>query len=278
MEPKLWSQSQLQPWLPRICPLTLIGLWLDPAINSSKRDNADAFFVFHWTTSCVALSHVFLASHSHSSWQVPLFNFYLPALQSSCLCVGLCWKTETRLGALVLAFPLAFHPSFPLSQSSVVWAACVSWTFLWSCSFSQMLQEHPLVKGIEQGTVKEEKYPFSRAWNLRKSPQGVRMEECVFSLWFLAALQPQDTCVNERKRQHQRSVLWGCHFDGFKDISHPLLSLKVWGQQGQAATTLSPQAQLSLQTGRAAPCLGKDGLSKGSWRRLLKGLLLFFSP
>lgn len=150
MEPKIWSQTQLQPWLPGICPLTLIGLWSDPAINSSKRDNVDAYFVFHWMASCVALSHVFLASHSPSSWQVPLFNFYLPALQSSCLCVGLCWKTETRPGALVLAFPLAFHPSFPLSQSSVVCAACVSWALLWSCSFSQMLQEHPHVKRVEQ--------------------------------------------------------------------------------------------------------------------------------
>lgn len=90
VEPKIGSQSQLQPWLPGICPLTLIGLWLDPAINSSKRDNVDAYFVFHWTTSCVALSHVFLASRSPSSWQEPLFSFYLPALQSSCLCVGLC--------------------------------------------------------------------------------------------------------------------------------------------------------------------------------------------
>lgn len=150
MEPKLQS------WLPGTCPLTLIGVWLDPAINSSKRDNVDAFLVFHWTTSCVAHSCVFLALHSPSSWQVPLFSFYLPALQSSCLCVGLCWKAETRLGALVLTF----HPSFPLSQSSVVWAACVSWALLWSCSSSQMLQEHPLVKGVEQGTVKDEKYLF----------------------------------------------------------------------------------------------------------------------
>lgn len=113
VEPKIGSRSQLQPWLPGICPLTLIGLWLDPAINSSKRDNVDAYFVSHWTTTCVALGHVFLASPS--SWQVPLFNFYLPALQSSCLCVGLCWKAETRLGALVLSFPLAFRPSLPLS-------------------------------------------------------------------------------------------------------------------------------------------------------------------
>lgn len=110
---KAVEPKQFQPWLPGICPLILIGLWLDPAINSSKRDNVDAYFVFHWTTTCVALGHVFLASPS--SWQVPLFNFYLPALQSSCLCVGLCWKAEIRLGALVLAFPFAFHPSFPLS-------------------------------------------------------------------------------------------------------------------------------------------------------------------
>lgn len=89
MEPKIWSQTQLQPWLPGIFPLTLIGMWSDPSYKQFQRDNVDAYFVFLWTASCVALSHVFLASCSPCSWQVPLFNFYLPTLQSSCLCVAL---------------------------------------------------------------------------------------------------------------------------------------------------------------------------------------------
>jgi len=61
-----------------------------PSYKQSKRDNVDAYSVFLWTASCIALSHVFLASHSPSSWQVQLFSFDLPTLQSSCLCVGLC--------------------------------------------------------------------------------------------------------------------------------------------------------------------------------------------
>lgn len=88
-EPKIWSQTH-RPWLPGIFPLTLIGLWLDPSYKQLKRDNVEAYFVFLWTASCVALSHVFLASCSPCSWQVPIFNFYLPTLQWSCLCVGLC--------------------------------------------------------------------------------------------------------------------------------------------------------------------------------------------
>lgn len=218
MEPKMWSQSQLQPWLPGICPVTLIGLWLDPAINSSKRNNVDAYFVFHWTTSCVALSHVFLAPCSPSSWQVPLSNFYLPALQSSCLWVGLCWKAETRLGALVLAFPLAFHPSFPLSQLSVVWAACVSWALLWSCSFSQMLQEHPLVKRVEQGTVKDEKYPFLWLEIKEKAlkESGGRSVFSAYVFWQLCSLRTW-----ERRSQCQSSALWGCHFGDASKTSVP---------------------------------------------------------
>lgn len=79
------------------------------------------------------------------------------------------------------------------------------------------------MKRIEQDTVKDEKCLFL-GLEIRKSPQGVRMEECVFNIRFLAAVQPQDVC----ERKSVRAQLSGdATLVASKTSVPPLLSLKL---------------------------------------------------
>lgn len=100
------------------------------------------------------------------------------------------------------------------------------------------------------------------------------MEDCLFSIWFLAAVQTQDTC--EKEKLSVRAQLSGDATLGMlQRHQSPLAVPEGVEAAGSAATILSPHPQLrpplELQLG-----LGKDGLSKGSWKLLLKGLFPFF--
>lgn len=114
-----------------------------------------------------------------------------------------------------------------------------------------MLEEHRIVKGVEQGRVKDEKCLFLglEIWEKRKEKPSRSQDggACFRHAVLLVSVQPGDMCMTENatvRAQLSAGMPNLRCFSRFRDINPPLMSLEVWGQRGQAAPTLSPCAPL----------------------------------
>lgn len=206
------------------------------------------------------------------------------------LCWPVCWQAETRLWVCWClqerSFPLAFHLCFPLYPLSVVWAAYVTWALIWSCSFSQMLEEHHLVKAVEQGTIKNEKYLFvgleiqekREESPSRSQDGGVRLAcSCVgdHAAW---------GHVHERKshREPELSSLLGRQTSsasvGWEVPVAPCCPWRSWGSQARRAQHQVPVSHSDLPTGRAAVWSGQGWADPRRLKAPVKWALPFCRP
>lgn len=144
-----------------------------------------------------------------------------------------------------------------------------------------MLQEHPLVKRVEQGTVKDEKYLFLglEIWEKALKESGWRSVFSAYSFWQLCSLR---TYAWEKKSLSELSSLGMPkirYFGGFKDNSPPCCSWKCGGSRVRQLQLQAPISNSGLQSGRAAAWFGQGWVEQRKLDAPVKGAFrIFCSP